>query len=65
MGDIERNELRQFVADLAELKAAMRRRQNLPRESPEWTAAVEAEERLIARIQEWAQREAMRHAEKR
>jgi hypothetical protein len=56
MSDDDRDEVRQYVADLAELTAAMRRRENLDRGSPEWKAAVEVEERLIARIQNWAQR---------
>jgi hypothetical protein len=57
MGDIERDELRQYVADLEELTATMRRRESLTRDSPEWKEAVEAEERLIARIEIWARRQ--------
>jgi hypothetical protein len=56
MGD-DRAEVRQYVADLEELTAAMRRRENLDPGSPEWTEAVEAEERLIARIESWARRQ--------
>jgi hypothetical protein len=57
MGESERDELRQYVADLAERTATMRHRESLPRESPEWTEAVEAEERLIARIESWARKQ--------
>jgi hypothetical protein len=56
MSDDDRDEVRQYVADLAELTATMRRRENLDRGSPEWKAAVEVEERLIARIHNWARR---------
>jgi hypothetical protein len=62
--DDDRAETPEYVADLAELKAAIRRRESLPRDSPEWRAAVELEGRLIARIRKWAQRDAMRRAEK-
>jgi hypothetical protein len=56
MSDDDRDEVRQYVADLTELTATMRRREKLDRGSPEWKAAVELEERLIARIQNWARR---------
>jgi hypothetical protein len=56
MSDDDRDEVRQYVADLTELTATMRRREKLDRGSPEWKAAVEVEERLIARIQNWARR---------
>jgi hypothetical protein len=56
MSDDDRDEVRQYVADLTELTATMRRREKLDRGSPEWKAAVEVEERLIARIQDWARR---------
>jgi hypothetical protein len=56
MSDDDRDEMRQYVADLTELTATMRRREKLDRGSPEWKAAVEVEERLIARIQDWARR---------
>jgi hypothetical protein len=39
--DSDRDELRGYVADLAELTAAMQRRQNLVRDSPEWKEALE------------------------
>lgn len=52
-----RAEMRRYVEDLAELTAAMQRREKLDRDSPEWKAAVELEERLIARIQQWAERQ--------
>jgi hypothetical protein len=53
----DRAELRRYVEDLAELTAAMQRREKLERDSPEWQKAVEVEERLIARIQRWAERQ--------
>jgi hypothetical protein len=53
----DRAEMRRYVEDLAELTAAMQRREKLERDSPEWKAAVELEERLIARIQQWAERQ--------
>ena len=56
-------ELRRYVEDLAELTAAMQRRQKLERDSPEWKAAVEDEERLIARIQWWAARQKLPRTE--
>jgi hypothetical protein len=46
--------VRQQLADLAELKAATQRRAQELRGSPEWVAALEAEERLMSRIQRWA-----------
>ena len=63
MGDSEQDELRQYVADLADLTAAMQQRQNLARDTPEWREAVEIEERLIARIQRWAERQHPRRTE--
>jgi len=45
----------QQMADLAELKAAMRRREMLHRGTPEWDEAVAVEERVIARIRNWVQ----------
>lgn len=43
----------QQVADLADLKAAQRRREMLRRGTPEWDEAVADEERLIVRIRNW------------
>ena len=63
MDDSDRDKLRQYVADLAELTAAMQRRQSLVRDTPEWKEAVEVEQRLIARIQGWAQRQYLRRTE--
>jgi hypothetical protein len=57
-------ELRRYVEDLAELTAAMQRRQKLERDSPEWKAAVELEERLIARIQWLAARQKLPRTER-
>jgi hypothetical protein len=57
-------ELRQHVADLAELTAAMQWREKLERDSPEWKAAVEFEERLIARIQWGAARQKLPPSER-
>ena len=57
MGESEPDELRRYVADLAELTAATRRRKSVPLDSQEWHEAVEVEERLIARIQGWARRQ--------
>jgi hypothetical protein len=62
MGDDDRAEVRQYVADLEELTAAMRHREKLDPGSPEWTEAVEAEERLIARIESWARRQKVSRA---
>lgn len=61
--DSDRDELRGYVADVAELTAAMHRRQNLGRDSPEWKEALEVEERLIARIQRSAQQQYLRRTE--
>jgi hypothetical protein len=59
----DRAEMRRYVEDLAELTAAMQRREKLDRDSPEWKAAVELEERLIARIQQWAERQNLPRSE--
>jgi hypothetical protein len=40
----------------------MRHREKLDPGSPEWTEAVEAEERLIARIESWARRQKVSRA---
>ena len=63
MGNDDLAELRRYVEDLAELTAAMQRREKLERDSPEWKAAVEDEERLIARIQWWAARQKLPRTE--
>ena len=46
-------DLRQQIADLAELTLTMRHRANLPRFQHEWSADREAEERLLERIEVW------------
>ena len=43
----------QQLADLADLKAAKRRRELIPRGTPEWTAAVRVEDDLVDRIRRW------------
>ena len=43
----------QQVADLADLRAARRRREQLRRGTPEWDEALADEERLIMRIRHW------------
>jgi hypothetical protein len=53
--DDELAELRQQIADLAELTVTMRHRANLPRFRQEWNEDLEAEERLVARIEQWMQ----------
>jgi hypothetical protein len=44
------------LADLADLKAAKRRRELLRRGTPEWEDAINVEEGLIDRIRRWAHR---------
>ena len=46
-------DLRQQIADLAELTMTMRHRANLPRFKQEWNEDREAEERLVQRIELW------------
>ena len=53
MDDDRMASVEQQVADLADLKAAQRRRENLPRGTPEWDEALADEERLIMRIRNW------------
>lgn len=48
-------DLRQQIADLAELTITMRHRANLPRFQQEWNAERDAEERLVERIEQWVQ----------
>jgi hypothetical protein len=48
-------ELRQQVADLAELTVTMRHRENLPHYRRAWNEDRDVEERLVARIKQWAQ----------
>jgi hypothetical protein len=43
----------QLLADLAELKAASERRHRLPRDTPEWLAAVRDEVEIIERVRRW------------
>jgi hypothetical protein len=51
--DDELAELRQQIADLAELTVTMRHRANLPRFRQEWNEDRDVEERLVARIEQW------------
>jgi hypothetical protein len=51
----EASTARQF-ADLAGLKAAKRRREQLRRGTPEWHDAIIVEEGIIDRIRRWAHR---------
>jgi hypothetical protein len=51
--DQELADLRQQLADLAELTVTMRRRANLPRFRDEWNDDRDLEERLVARIEQW------------
>jgi hypothetical protein len=53
--DVAMEDLRQQIADIAELTVLMRRRANLPRYTREWNEDRDAEERLIARIERWVQ----------
>jgi hypothetical protein len=46
-------DLRQHIADLAELTIAMRHRANLPRFQQEWNEERAVEERLVQRIEAW------------
>jgi hypothetical protein len=48
-------ELRQQIADLAELTVTMRHRANLPQYRLEWNEDRDVEERLVARIEQWVQ----------
>ena len=45
----------QQLADLAELKVASERRHALPRDTPEWLAAVRDEAEIIERVRRWSQ----------
>ena len=51
--DDELAEMRQQIADLAELTVTMRHRANLPLYRREWTEDRDVEERLVARINQW------------
>ena len=53
--DDELTELRQQIADLAELTVTMRHRANLPQYRREWNEDRDVEERLVARIKQWVQ----------
>jgi hypothetical protein len=53
--DDELAELRQQIADLAELAVTMRHRDNLPQHRREWNEDRDVEERLVARIEQWMQ----------
>jgi hypothetical protein len=53
--DEELADLRQQVADLAELTITMRRRANLPRFQRAWNEDRDVEEVLVARIEQWVQ----------
>jgi hypothetical protein len=44
------------LADLADLKAAKQRREQLRRGTPEWQDAIKVEEGIIDRIRRWARR---------
>ena len=46
-------ELRQQIADLAELTVTMRHRANMPHYGREWNDDRDVEERLVARIKQW------------
>ena len=46
-------DLRQQIADLAELTMTMRHRANLPRFQREWNEDRDVEERLVERIEDW------------
>ena len=48
-------DLRQQMADLAELTITMRHRANLPRFQQEWNDERDVEERLVERIEQWVQ----------
>ena len=48
-------DLRQQIADLAELTITMRHRANLPRFQQEWNEERDVEERLVERIEQWVQ----------
>jgi hypothetical protein len=45
----------QQLADLAELKVASQRRHALPRDTPEWLAAVREEAEIVERVRRWSQ----------
>jgi hypothetical protein len=53
--DDELAELRQQIADLAELTVTMRHRANLPQHRREWNEDRDVEERVVARIEQWMQ----------
>jgi hypothetical protein len=53
--DKELAELRQQIADLAELTVTMRHRASLPRYRQEWNDDRAVEERLVVRIERWVQ----------
>jgi len=44
------------LADLADLKAAKHRREQLRRGTPEWQDAINVEDGIIDRIRRWAHR---------
>ena len=44
----------EYQRDLDELRAAMRAREALPRDSPEFAAALAREDELLERIHAWA-----------
>ena len=48
-------DLRQQIADLAELTITMRHRANLPQFQQEWNEERDVEERLVERIEQWVQ----------
>jgi hypothetical protein len=53
--DEELADLRQQIADLAELTITMRHRANLPQFRREWNEDRDVEERLIERIEQWVE----------
>jgi hypothetical protein len=53
--DDRRITVEQRLVDLGELKAATQRRHALPRDTPEWLAAVREETEIVDRIRRWSQ----------
>ncbi len=53
MDDHDEIPVEQQLADLANLKQVTRRRESLRRGSPEWIAAIEAEQRAADRVRKW------------
>ncbi len=53
MDDRDEVPIEQQLADLAALKQVTRRRETLRRGTPEWLAAIEAEQRAADRVRSW------------